>query len=131
MTTATRILSLLQGRQMTTSQMAEALDLSPNTVRITAARMRDSLPKRIRIAAWTPSRQPGGPYAIYALGDQPDTPKPRRISKKEANRRAWRRIKADPVKHTDALMKQRIRHAKHSPPPPADPLMAWMPRRAV
>lgn len=53
--------------------------------------------KRVRIGAWinrrdelTGERKPGTPFAVYAMGSEPDAPRPRQLSKRKVQAK-WQR----------------------------------------
>lgn len=85
--------------------------------------------KQVHIAKW--KRQPlgGPPSPVFALGDRPDAKRPKPMTKAAQCRAFRRRLKADPVKHMEYIMKGKIRDTRRKPPPPADPMFAWIPRR--
>lgn len=86
--------------------------------------------KKVYISRWEKQSRNGGQYmAVFALGSKQDAPRPKPMTKAEAARAFRRRLWKDPAKHMDYLMKTKIRDSRRRPPPPADPLFAWIPRR--
>lgn len=113
------VLRALEGCRLTTEQIIADTGLKPKTVSTYIARLRHGTPKRIRVAKWNI-----GGRAVYELGDEPDAPPRKPLSKNELWMRWFKRMRKDPNKHMNRLMQHRAYRArKSSKPLPQDPLM--------
>lgn len=79
---------------MTTTELARATGLQRDWVSAAIGRMKKplvTLPRRIHIAAWRRDSEGLRDYLrpVYALGDLPDAPRPKPVSKAESSKR-WR-----------------------------------------
>ena len=83
-------------RPMRCGELAEAMNVSLSTAMRYINFLRDQ--GEVRVAGWTPNKNP-----IYALGSEPDEPRPPKQPKGEGSRKYWEKLKADPEKHKKRL----------------------------
>lgn len=89
-----RILKLLKKEPLSAAALSDRINLRRVGIHIT--RLRKA--KRIYVLRWQPTTA-GYPSPVYAVGDQPDAPRPPTMSEKEKRARAWAKLKADPARH--------------------------------
>ena len=118
---------------MTYREIAPVIGLVPNA----AVRYLNHLHAlgMIYIAAWRSTGENNAGYCLAAFrlsdGSTQDAPKPRGLTRKQLTRRYRQRLKADPVRHMDRIMRNRAWRARNRQAPNVvDPLVAWIPRRA-
>lgn len=107
MSTNVLILKLLGEHDLLTSpQIASRLNIPKDTARCAMTRLRKT--KHVHIGGWT-ERGPGRPIQRWRLGDAPDVPPPKPETTTQRNKRKWKAMKADPVRYTDRLIKNRLK----------------------
>lgn len=131
-----RLRVALADKPLRRKDMARLLNVSEETIYRYLKTLRDA--KESHIDHWTRNTEGGQPFAWYAYGDKPDAPKPRPLTNAEQGKRYYRKMKRDdPAKYSAYLSRARLRtklrnrKASGKPPVPADPMLAWIPRRAA
>lgn len=126
----------LADKPLRRKDMARLLDVSEDTVYRYLKILRDV--KEVHVGRWERNTEGGQPFAWFAAGDKPDAPKPRPLTNSEQGKRYYRKMKRDdPAKYTAYLSRARVRvkmrrrESAGKPPVPADPMLAWIPRRAA
>lgn len=131
-----RLRALLQEKPLRRADMQKLLDVSKDTADRYLRILRAS--KEVHIARYDRNTEGGQPFAWFAYGDKPDAPKPRPFNDSEQSKRYYRKMRReDPIKFAAYLhragirTKTRNRKLKGLPLVPADPMLAWIPRRAA
>lgn len=114
------ICKALEGRAMSVRQITDELKMRRRTVTHYMREMREAEPKLVHVVSWVDAQTP-----IYALGDGPDKPAPRPLTRKRRRKREYTRLKRDPEKMLIKMQHDRKYKAKkRMERMQRDPLMA-------
>jgi hypothetical protein len=115
----------LAHKPMSRDALAESLLLSKSRTNVYVSQMHKE--RRIHVDSWCREASRGHWAQVFALGDLPDAPRPPARPKSEVDK-ARRKRNREAAKAEQAQRKQIQRSAA---PVVADPMLAWIPRRAA
>lgn len=133
-----RLRELLKAGQLTRVEMAKKLECSSDTIGRYLRQMRNPRHREVRIAHWERNLDGGQPTAFYGYGSEKDAAKPKPYTESQLARRYYQKMKREePAKYVAYLerakhrAKVKHRTMKGQPLVPADPMLAWIPRRDI
>lgn len=115
------ILAALDGdKRLDVAELTAATGLSRKTVFEHMKGFKDESPRRVYVVGWRRADRP-----VYAAGDGVDVPAPKPLTITQRNRKYWKRVKRDPVRHLNKIMRMRAYVARTRPRRvDCDPLVA-------
>lgn len=133
-----KLLALLSEGELSRNEIAEKLCMSEASADRYLKFLRQA--GKVYVKRWERATGPHGgmPTAFYIAGDKEDGLRPKPLSKAEQSRKKYKRMKTEePAKYAAYLdraklrAKMRNREKRGVPFVPADPMLAWIPRRAA